>query len=125
MVTAAYAVALVVERVERRFAGRPLPRAGWIPIGAALAGCLGAALCAWPPADSTVAHVGLPLHLLDDAAPVRLLEAMVPVPRFDFFFWNSSLLLSWDAFSTGAPDPRRWPSRAGWCSWSRATGSRR
>jgi hypothetical protein len=98
LVTAAYAVALVVERVEHRLAGKPLPRAGWVPVAAAFAGCLGAALCAWPPADSTVAHVGLPLHLLDDAAPVRLLDAMVPVPHFDFFFWNSSLLLSWDAF---------------------------
>src|SRR5581483_668183 len=85
-------------RVERRLTGRPLPTRGWIPIGAAAVGCVCAALCAWPPADSTVAHVGLPLHLLDDAAPVRLLEAMAPIPRFDFFFWNSSLLLSWEPF---------------------------
>jgi hypothetical protein len=34
----------------------------------------------------------------DDAAPARLVEAMVPVPRVDFFFWNSNLLLSWEPF---------------------------
>ncbi|MGH7434061.1 MAG: hypothetical protein ACRENE_00130, partial [Polyangiaceae bacterium] len=112
VVAAAYAVGLVAERVEQRLAGRPLPRAGWIPVVAALVGCLGAALCAWPPADSTVAHVGLPLHLLDDAAPVRLLDAMVPLPRFDFFFWNSSLLLSWDAFDRFAG-----PATLGLAGW--------
>jgi hypothetical protein len=96
MVAAAYAAALVVERAEQRLRGTPLPPSGWIPIAAAACGGLGAALCSWPPADSTVAHVGWPLHVMDDAAPVRLIEAMVPVPRVDFFFWNSSLLLSWE-----------------------------
>jgi hypothetical protein len=99
MVAAAYAVGLFVERVEKGLERAPVPRAGWIPIAAAAAGCLGAALCSWPPADSTVAHVGWPPHLLDAAAPVRLIEAMAPVPRVDFFFWNSSLLLSWEPFA--------------------------
>jgi hypothetical protein len=102
IVAVAYAAALVVERVEQRLRGTPLPRAGWISIVAAAGGVLGAALCSWPPADSTVAHVGWPLHVMDDAAPVRLIEAMVPIPRVDFFFWNSSLLLSWEPFGRAA-----------------------
>jgi hypothetical protein len=56
-----------------------------------------AALCAWPPADSTVAHVW-PLTMPDDFAPTRLIVALLPVPRVDFFFWNSNALLWFDPF---------------------------
>src|SRR5258708_3454951 len=99
MVAIAYAVALLVERAEQRLRGARLPRAGWIPIAVAAAAVLAAALCTWPPTDSTVAHVRWPPHVLDDVAPARIvLAATEPLPRADFFFWNSSLLLSWEPF---------------------------
>jgi hypothetical protein len=98
MVAGAYVAALLVERVVLWCRGEAAPLRGWIPIGAGAGAGVAAALCTWPPADSTVAHVGLPRQMMDDAAPLRLLEALVPVPRIDFFFWNSNLLLSWDPF---------------------------
>ncbi len=107
IVTMAYTATLVLDAIEpwwrRRGDGArresDAARAEvWIPIGAAAAGVLAAALCAWPPADSTVTHVTWPKELPDDTAPTRLIEALVPVPHVDFFFWNSNALLWWDPF---------------------------
>jgi hypothetical protein len=98
MVAAAYAGALALERAALARRGQSPSRAGWIPILAAGAACLAAGLCTWPPADTTVARVAWPMAMLDDFAPARLLEAMIPIPRVDFFFWNSNLLLSWPPF---------------------------
>ncbi len=98
MVAVAYATALLLERAVLARRGEPASLRAWAPIAASGAACLGAALCTWPPADSTVAHVGVPRAMTDDLAPARLLEAMVPIPRIDFFFWNSNLLLSWEPF---------------------------
>jgi hypothetical protein len=99
LVAVGYAAGLFVERVVRALRGRPAPARGWVPIAMAAVACFAAALCTWPPADSTVAHVGLGHVMVDDAAPSRLIEALVPVPRIDFFFWNSNLLLSWEPFA--------------------------
>lgn len=98
VVAAAYASALAVEWLDlvRRRDARA--RRAWLPIAAAGAACLAAALCAWPPADSTVAHVALPKEMPDDFAPTRLIVALAPVPRVDFFFWNSNALLSFEPF---------------------------
>jgi len=98
VVVAAYVAALVVERVVLARRGERVASRGWIPVAAGAGACLAAALCAWPPADSTVAHVAWPKELPDDTAPTRLLAAMVPVPRVDFFFWNSNALLSFEPF---------------------------
>ena len=98
VVTLAYTATLALEAVALLRRGRPAGRRALIPIGAALAGCLAAALCAWPPADSTVTHVGWPRSLPDDTALTRILVALVPVPRADFFFWNSSALMCWEPF---------------------------
>ena len=73
-------------------------RAASIPIASALAAGLFAAACTWPPADSTVAHVGWPKEMPDDTAPTRLLVGLFPVPHDDFFFWNSNALMWWDPF---------------------------
>jgi hypothetical protein len=97
-VAAAYASALVVEAaISWRRGDRRVGYVG-IPIAAGAGACMAAALCAWPPADSTVAHVAWPKELPDDTAPTRLVAAMVPVPRADFFFWNSNALLSFEPF---------------------------
>lgn len=98
VVAAAYTAALVVEWIARVRSGDPSAKRAWIPIAAATAGCLSAAICAWPPADSTVAHVILPKQMPDDAAPTRLIVALFPIPRIDFFFWNSNLLLAYEPF---------------------------
>jgi hypothetical protein len=102
VVATAYTAALAVEALvrARREGGFPsvLPRT-WIPIASGIAACLAAALCAWPPADSTVAHVAWPKSLPDDTAPTRILEALIPIPRVDFFFWNSNALLSFEPFA--------------------------
>jgi hypothetical protein len=70
----------------------------WIPIGCAMLACLAAALCAWPPADSTVTHIQWPKELPSDDGPTRVIAGLLPIPRPDFFFWNSNLLLSWEPF---------------------------
>lgn len=94
-VVAAYTAALLVEWAVA--AGKTKGRA-WIPIGCATVACLSAALCAWPPADSTVAHMKWPTELPSDDAPTRVIAGLVPIPRADFFFWNSNMLLSWEPF---------------------------
>jgi hypothetical protein len=99
VVAAAYTAALAVEGLMlARKGDRTLART-WIPIAAGVAACVAAAMCAWPPADSTVAHVAWPRELPDDTAPTRLIAAMVPIPRVDFFFWNSNALLSSEPFA--------------------------
>jgi hypothetical protein len=96
VVAAAYTSALVVDAVRAARRGIPLARRAWLPIAAGAAGCLAAALCTWPPADSTVAHIAWPRHLPSDDAPTRLIVALAPIPRVDFFFWNSNALLAWE-----------------------------
>ena len=98
VVTIAYTATLVLDAVELARRRDPSKARAWIPIGAAVAACLAAALCAWPPADSTVAHVRWPDALPDDTAPTRLIVALAPIPRADFFFWNSNALLWWEPF---------------------------
>jgi hypothetical protein len=98
IVAAAYAATLAVDWIALVRRRDRLARRAWIPIAAAGAACLAAALCAWPPADSTVAHVGLPKEMPDDFAPTRLIVALLPIPRVDFFFWNSNALLWFDPF---------------------------
>jgi hypothetical protein len=96
VVAAAYTAALLVDAVDAARRGAPWARRAWLPIAAGAAGCLAAALCTWPPADSTVAHVAWPHQLPSDDAPTRLLVALAPIPRVDFFFWNSNALLAWE-----------------------------
>lgn len=98
VVALAYTATLVLDAVELTRRGSPLAKRAFIPIGASLLGALAAALCAWPPADSTVAHVGWPHQLPDDTAATRLLVALVPIPHNDFFFWNSNALMWWAPF---------------------------
>jgi hypothetical protein len=97
-VAAAYTGALALEAFVLARRSRPSPPRTWIPIAAGVGACFAAALCAWPPADSTVAHVAWPTALPDDTAPTRILAALIPVPRVDFFFWNSNALLSFEPF---------------------------
>jgi hypothetical protein len=112
MVAAGYTAALAVEYASGLWRGDPAVRRGWIPILASAMGGLAAALCAWPPGDSTVTHVVWPHALPSDDAPTRLIVALFPIPRPDFFFWNSNALLSYDPFRSLA----LWPSLAlaGW-----------
>jgi hypothetical protein len=102
MVAAGYAAALAVEWIAAaREKDRSAHRA-WIPICVAGLACLAALACAWPPVDSTVAHVQWP----SDAAnfvPTRLIAGVLPIPRVDFFFWNSNALLSFGPFRRFAP----------------------
>jgi hypothetical protein len=98
VVALAYTATLLIDAVELKRRGSTLMRRAFIPIGVSLAGALAAALCAWPPADSTVTHVGWPHHLPDDTAATRLLVALVPIPHDDFFFWNSNALMWWEPF---------------------------
>jgi hypothetical protein len=92
LVAAGYTVACIVDLLVARKAESNSRRA-WIPIAFAAGGGLAAAMCAWPPADSTVAHVDVPPEMPWDFAPTRLVAAVLPIPRLDFFFWNSNLLL--------------------------------
>jgi hypothetical protein len=98
VVALAYTATLVIDVVELKRRGSTLARRAVIPIGLSLLGALAAALCAWPPADSTVTHVGWPHQLPDDTAATRLLVALVPIPHNDFFFWNSNALMWWEPF---------------------------
>ena len=98
MVAAGYAAMLLAECVVLLRRGQRVTWRAWTPIAAAALGGLAAALCAWPPADSTVTHVSWPRELPSDDAPTRLVVALFPVPRPDFFFWNSNALLSYDPF---------------------------
>jgi hypothetical protein len=90
LVGAAYTLILLLDaRKDRR---------ALLPVAAGVLAFLFAAWCAYPPADSTVAKVGDTPTLGWQYAPTRLIVAAVPIPRVDFFYWNSSLLLSWPPF---------------------------
>ena len=98
VVAAAYTAVLLLDWVALLRRRDPIARRGWIPIAAGAAGFVAAALCAWPPADSTVAHVSWPLQMPDDFAPTRLIVALLPIPRPYFYFWNSNALLEFEPF---------------------------
>ena len=98
VIAAAYVLALFVECIDLRRQGDAAARHAWIPIAIGVLSCAAAALCAWPPADSTVAHVAWPKTIPSDDAPTRLIVALAPIPRADFFFWNSNALLAWAPF---------------------------
>lgn len=98
MVVAAYAAALGIEWIGMVRRRDPLAARAAVPLAFALAAGLFAAACTWPPADSTVAHVGWPKEMPDDTAATRLLVGLLPVPHNDFFFWNSNALMWWDPF---------------------------
>jgi hypothetical protein len=99
LAAAAYAAALAIDQVGAVRRGERPPATRWIPVGLAALGGLAAGLCAWPPSDSTVAHIGVAPEMPWDFAPTRVVAALVPVPRDDFFFWNSNALL----WSIGSP----------------------
>jgi hypothetical protein len=98
LVAAAYTLALLVDAAVRLRRGDRTARRAWIPVLAAGGAGLAAALCAWPPADSTVTQVTWPTSLPSDDGPTRLIVGLFPVPRPDFFFWNSNALLAWEPF---------------------------
>jgi hypothetical protein len=98
MVAAAYAASLVVDALVAARRRDASARRAWIPVALAAAGGLAAGLCAWPPADSTVTQIRIPHELPSDDGPTRIIAGLLPVPRVDFFFWNSNALLSWEPF---------------------------
>jgi hypothetical protein len=99
VIAAAYVLVLFVEAIDLRRSGDgDAARLAWFPIAVGVLSCAAAALLAWPPADSTVAHIAWPTTLPSDDAPTRLIVALAPIPRADFFFWNSNALLSWAPF---------------------------
>lgn len=98
MVAAGYAAALFFDWVAAARKGDRGAARAWWPIGAGAMACLAALFCAWPPADSTVAHVAWPSKMPSDDAPTRIIAGLLPIPRIDFFFWNSNALLSFEPF---------------------------
>lgn len=98
VVAAAYTAVLFVEWVGLARRRDPTAKRAFIPIAAGVAAFVAAALCAWPPADSTVAHVSWPHEMPDDFAPTRLIVALLPIPRPYFYFWNSNALLELEPF---------------------------
>ncbi|MBV9946253.1 MAG: hypothetical protein JOZ69_05345, partial [Myxococcales bacterium] len=99
LVALAYALVLAIAWARLVRAGDERARLGWLPIAAGGAAVIAAAACAWPPADSTVTQVRWPTALPDDAAQTRLVAGLLPIPKVDFFFWNSNLLLSFEPFA--------------------------
>ncbi|MGD0678331.1 MAG: hypothetical protein ABSC94_23220 [Polyangiaceae bacterium] len=93
LLAAAYALAMAIDWLADRSLSRPPWRVVAIPFGLAAAGGFAAALCAWPPEDSTVAHIGVAPQMPWDFAWTRIVAALVPIPPADFFFWNSNALL--------------------------------
>ncbi len=98
MVAAGYTAALLLEWGAAMRTGRAEGKKLLWPAMVGGAACLAALACAWPPADSTVAHVALPSRVPSDDAPTRLIAGLLPIPRVDFFFWNSNALLSYEPF---------------------------
>jgi hypothetical protein len=93
-VAAAYACTLVVELVARWRRGDAVRARDALPIALAAIGGALALAAGWPPPDSTVAHVGSAPPLPWTYAPTRVLAGVLPVPRPDFFFWNSNAILA-------------------------------
>ncbi|MGD0529443.1 MAG: hypothetical protein ABSE49_30175, partial [Polyangiaceae bacterium] len=98
VVAIAYTAVLALDRADAIRRRGPAAWRAWLPIAAGAAAVLAAAICAWPPADSTVAHVTWPHEMPDDFAPTRLLVALVPIPRPYFYFWNSNALVEYAPF---------------------------
>jgi hypothetical protein len=106
LLAAAYVLAMSVEwalglreDAEARPRVRDRGRA-WIAIAIGSLGGMAAGVSAWPPPDSTVAHVGTAPLMPWDFASTRVVAALLPIPRVDFFFWNSNALL-WALPSAG------------------------
>jgi hypothetical protein len=93
IVASAYVLTLLVDALTRVRIDWHLLRHASIAVSLASVGILSAALCAWPPADSTVAHVGRLPAMRWDFGPTRVVAAFLPFPRPDFFFWNSNAVL--------------------------------
>jgi hypothetical protein len=95
LVALAYVLAFAIDWMQAR--ARSPPRAsvgaGLVPLALAGAGGIAAGLCAWPPSDSTVAHVGVAPDMPWEFAATRVVAAIVPIPPADFFFWNNNALL--------------------------------
>jgi hypothetical protein len=98
VVATAYTATLLLDAWSLWRRRDPLAKRAAVPIGLAALGVVAAGLCAWPPADSTVTHVGWPHAWPDDTALTRIVVALVPVPHVDFFFWNSNALMWWEPF---------------------------
>ena len=93
LVASSYILTLAVEtwrrwRCDPRIRGRAI-----LAVAIGSLGVLAAALCAWPPADSTVARLGRAPALPWDFGPTRVVAAFIPIPSPEFFFWNSNALL--------------------------------
>jgi hypothetical protein len=93
MVAAAYSAALLVEAIAGRGRDGATPGRVAIALSLAAAGGIAAGVCAWPPADSTVVHMGSAPEMPWEFATTRVVAALVPIPRPYFFFWNSNALL--------------------------------
>jgi hypothetical protein len=93
LVAAAYSLALLVDAATNRSRAGATPTRAAIALGLAAAGGVAAGVCAWPPPDSTVARIGVAPEMPWEFAATRVVAALVPVPRADFFFWNSNALL--------------------------------
>ena len=83
VVAAAYVLVLFVEGIDLYRQGDDDARKAWIPLAIGALACAAAALSAWPPADSTVAHVAWPKTIPSDDAPTRLIVALVGSSRVD------------------------------------------
>jgi hypothetical protein len=93
LVASAYVLTLVVDAWPQWRTDLRIRRRACVAVSLAAIGAASAALCAWPPRDSTVAHVGRPPAVPWDFGPTRLVAAFLPIPRPDFFFWNSNAVL--------------------------------
>jgi len=93
-VAAAYSAMLAFELAAAwRRGERPRARAA-VPLAMAAIGGALALGAAWPPPDSTVAHVGSAPDLPWSYAPTRVIAGMLPIPNPEFYFWNSNAILS-------------------------------
>jgi hypothetical protein len=98
LIATAYAVALAIDAAASR-SWREM-RHALVPLCLAAAGVGAAAMCAWPPADSTVAHIGVAPQMPWEFAYTRVVAALLPLPPATFFFWNSNAVL--DAIASPA-----------------------
>ncbi len=97
LAAAGYTAALIVDWLVARSRGRAAVPAHTgrvaVIVSVAALGGLAAGACAWPPADSTVAHLGTAPIMPWEFASTRVIAGLFPIPRADFFFWNSNALL--------------------------------